>query len=235
MFATAKELEMNERRSDRIFTGLGVGYVALTLAGVVFASSIHGGSLSDSDAKIAVQIAHPVSSSNWVGLYLEMLAVGCFLAFAGWATRKLGEGVLAQIARAIAGAWAAVTVASLGLMGGIAYTEGRGLTVPVDRALDAVNKGMYIGTWFLGAFFLLAVGAQAVKVARRRLGWSAIAVAVISLAATPSIDSFGELSVFLFFIWIVAASIALARGRGEPAVVAAVQHAPRFTRSGSAV
>lgn len=204
---------MNTRTSDRVFAALGIGFVAVTMAGVALSSDLHGGSLSDSTAKVAAQIAHPLAPHNWVGAYLEMLGVGCFLAFAVWAVGKLGDGVLAQLARLTAGAYAAVTVASLGLMDGTGYREGHGLSVPVARTLDAVNKATYIGTWFLTAFFLLALGALALSAARRRLGWSAIAVAAVTLATAPSIDNFGELSVLLFFVWVVGASIVLARGK----------------------
>lgn len=217
---------MNERRSDRIFAALGVGFVVLTLAGTFLAGAVHGGSLTDSTASIAARIGKPLPVHDWVGGYLEMLSVGCFLAFAAWATAKLGTGVAGQLARLAAAAYAAVIVGSLGIMYGGGYAYGHGISVPVFRALDAINTGTYVGSWFLTAFFLLAIGAQALAVARRRVGWSAIAVGVITLVAIPSIDALGQLSVLLFFVWIVAASIALprpSRTRGEAAAVA--QHA----------
>ena len=217
---------MNQARSDRIFAGLGIAYVVVTLVGVAFSSDLHGGGISDSAARAAAQVVHPVAAHNWIGAYLELLAVGAFLAFANWVTSKLGEGLLPQLARTIAGAYAAVTVASLGIMDGIAYRQGHGLTVPVARALETVNQATYVGTWFLTAFFLLAIGAQALKLARRRLGWSSIAVALITLVATPSVDNFGQMSALLFFVWIVGAGIALARSAGDTTPAAAVvQHA----------
>lgn len=218
---------MNTRKSDRIFAALGIGFVVLTLAGVAFASDLHGGSLTDSTAKIAARIAKPVPSTDWIGGYLEMLSVGCFLAFASWATARLGGGYLGQLARTAAAAYAAVIVASLGIMYGMGYAQGHGISVPVARAFDAVDKGVYVGSWFLAAFFLLAIGALAVGASRRRLGWSAIGAGVLTLVATPSIDNFGELAVFLFFFWVVGASIALGRGDESrvPAPVVAQQTA----------
>ena len=191
----------------------------------MLSDNLHGGSVTDSPARYAAAIAHPIAPHNWVGAYLEMLAVGFFLAFAAWAAGKLGEGVLPQVARLAAGAYAAVTVASLGLMDGAAYREGHGLTVPVARALDAVSKATYVGSWFLTAFFLLAIGAQALKVARRRIGWSSIGVGLVTLVSVPSIDNFGELSVLLFLAWIIGTSIALARGKTDAAPALAAQHA----------
>jgi hypothetical protein len=216
---------MSTLRSDRIFAALGIGFVVTELVGVGLSSDLHGGGVNDSPAQYAAAIANPIAPHNWVGAYLEMLAVGLFLAFAIWAAGKLGEGVLPQLARAAAGAYAAVTVSSLGLMDGYAYREGHGLTVPVARAIGAVMKATYVGSWFLTAFFLLAIGAQALKVARPRLGWSTIAVAAVTLVAIPSIDNFGELSVLLFFVWVVAAGIALARRAPGAAPTLAAQHA----------
>jgi hypothetical protein len=49
---------------------------------------------------------------------------------------------------------------------------------------------------------------------RRALGRSAIAIAAIQLIATAaSVDNLGQMTFFLWLIWIVYASFALARGR----------------------
>jgi hypothetical protein len=216
---------MNERRSDRIFAALGVGFVVLTLTGTFLAGAVHGGSLTDSTASIAARIGKPLPVHDWVGGYLEMLSVGCFLAFAAWATARLGGGVFGQLARLAAAAYAAVIVGSLGIMYGGGHAYGHGISVPVFRALDAINEGTYVGSWFLAAFFMLAIGAQAVAVARRRLGWSAVGAGVVTLLVIPSINNLGQMSVLLLFVWIVAASIALARDHREPVAIGGVQHA----------
>jgi hypothetical protein len=216
---------MNTRTTDRIFAVLGVGFVVLTLLGTGLASEVHGGSLTDSAVKIGVRIANPLPTRDWVGGYLEMLSIGCFLAFAAWATARLGGGIVGQLARLFAACYGAVIVGSLGIMYGTGYAYGHGISVPVFRALDAVNTGTYVASWFLSAFFLLAVGAQALARARRRIGWSAIGVAVLTLVAAPSTENFGQLSVLLFFAWVVAASIALGRTGPAPAAAVAVQHA----------
>ena len=139
--------------------------------------------LDSSSAHIAHELATPVGALGWAGAYLELLSYGCFLAFAAWATARLGGGVLAQLARTAAAAYAADIVASLGLMYGLGDRFGHGLTVPVARAIDAVNEATYVGSWFLTAFFLLAIGALAVGASRRVLGWSSIGIGVATLAA----------------------------------------------------
>lgn len=215
---------MNDRTRDRAFAALGTGFVLLTLAGTALAGTVHGGSLTDSAAEVTARIARPIPARDWVGGYLEVLSVGCFLAFAAWATEKLGGSLFGRLAQIAAAAYAAVIVASLGIMYGGGHAYGHGIDVPVYRALDAINTGTYVGSWFLSAFFLLAVGAQALAGARRRLGWSAIAAGVVTLAAAPSTDNLGQLSVLLFFAWVAAASVALARApRPTPVAEAAAR------------
>lgn len=216
---------MSTRTNDRLFAALGIGFVVLSLAGTGLASYLHGGALTDGTAAWAARIAKPVPARDWVGGYLELLAVGCFLGFATWATEKLGGGLLGQLARTVAAAYAAVVVVSLGLMYGIGYAHGKGIDVPVARGFDAVNTGVYVGSWFLAAFFLLAVGALALGASRRRLGWSAVGTGAVTLAAAPSVENLGQLSVLLFFCWVAGASVALARRAPATAgAVAVAQH-----------
>ena len=91
-------------------------------------------------------------------------------------------------------------------------------------ALVDVPEALLIGTWFLFAFFLLAIGALALSAARAALGWSAIAFALFTLvgAAMPTRD-LGQWSGWLWYIWIVWASISLARAEraGTPVVAVA--------------
>src|SRR5438093_1561700 len=79
-------------------------------------------------------------------------------------------------------------------------------------ALTNINEALYVGSWFLSAFFLLTAGALALTSARRALGGSAIAIALLTLvgAAAPT-NSLAEDTVLLWFIWIIWASISLAR------------------------
>ena len=86
-----------------------------------------------------------------------------------------------------------------------------------------LNEALYVGTWFLSVFFLLAAGSLALSGTRRVLGWSAIGVAAITLIGTAiSLENLGQLSGLLWLAWIVYASIALARGKHAPARAVAV-------------
>jgi hypothetical protein len=206
---------MKDRQQDRFFAGAGIASVALMLAGFGVGSIGHSRTLtiSSTPAQVAHALAKPAGSATWVGAYIELVSFGCFLAFAIWACAKLGGGVLGQIAVAAAIAYTTLSVASLGLMDAIAYRSGKGIGVQLGSALVTVNEALYVCTWFLAAFFLLAAGPLALAAGRRALGRSAIGVATIQLVATAaSVDNLGQMTFFLWLIWIVYASFSIARG-----------------------
>lgn len=210
---------MNERIHDRLFAASGIASVVLMLAGVVIGST--GGrqfaTVTSTPAEIADAVAKPVGTAAWTGAYLELLSFGCFLAFAIWACAKLGGGLLGQIACAAATSYAAVSVAALAVMDTIAYRSGHGMGLQLATTLVTLNEAIFVVTWFLSAFFLLAIGPLALQAGHRRLGWSAIAVAAIVLVLTPlSLDNLAQLANFLWLIWIVAASLVLGARRSAP-------------------
>jgi hypothetical protein len=217
---------MKERTHDRLFAGCGITFVVLDLLGAIIATTggkTHNLTISSTPAQIAHAISKPAGTAVWIGAYLEMLSVGAFLAFAVWACVKLGGGLLGVIGRTAATGYAAVMVASLGVMAALAYRAGHGMGVQLATALVTLNGALYVGTWFLAVFFLLATGALALSRARRALGWSAIAIAILTLIGTAiSVSNVGQFSVLLWFAWIVYASIAIARGERAPARAVAV-------------
>ena len=217
---------MNERTHDRLFAGCGIAFVVLELVGAIIAMTTgktHSLTISSTPAQVAHAVAKPVSTTVWIGGYLEVLSVGAFLAFAVWACAKLGGGLLGATARTAATAYAAVMIASLAVMAAIAYRAGHGMGVQLATALVTLNEALYVCTWFLSAFFLVAAGALALAQMRRALGWSAIGVATLTLiGAAAAVDSVGQFTVMLWFAWIVYASIAILRGQPEPARAMAV-------------
>jgi hypothetical protein len=217
---------MNERPHDRLFAGCGIAFVVLTLVGVVIATvggKTHNLTISSTPTQIAHAVAKPAGTAVWIGAYLELLSVGAFLAFAVWACAKLGGGLLGAIGRAAATGYATVTIASLGVTAAIAYRAGHGMGVQLATALVTLNEAVYVTTWFMSVFFLLAAGALALTQTRRALGWSAIGVATLTLIGTAvSLENLGQMSGMLWFAWIVYASIAIARGKPAPAGAVAV-------------
>jgi hypothetical protein len=217
---------MNERTHDRLFAGCGIAFVVLELVGTIIATvggKTHNLTISSTPAQVAHAVAKPAGTAVWIGAYLEMLSVGAFLAFAVWACVKLGGGLLGAIGRAAATGYATAMLVSLTMMAALAYRAGHGIGVQLATTVVTLNEALYVGTWFLTVFFLLATGALALSGARRALGWSAIAVAVLTLiGAAVSVENVGQFSVMLWFAWIVYASIAVARGKRAPASAVAV-------------
>ena len=86
-----------------------------------------------------------------------------------------------------------------------------------------LNGATFITTWFLSAFFLLAVAPLALAQGRRIVGWSAVAIAVETLVGTAaSPNNLGQLSSMFTLIWVVGVCIALLRREPRRAAVPAV-------------
>jgi hypothetical protein len=215
---------MNDRLQDRFFAGFGIASVVLMLAGVGIGSIGYDRTLtiSSTPSQVARALAEPAGTATWVGAYVELLSFGCFLAFAVWACTKLGGGLLGQIARAAATGYTTMSIASLGVMDAFAYRSGKGIDVQLGSTLVTLNEALYVCTWFLAVFFLLAAGSLALAAGRRALGRGAIGIAGVQLVTTAvSVDNFGQMSFALWLVWIVWASVALARGKRARATVTA--------------
>jgi hypothetical protein len=215
------------RTQDRLFAACGIAFVALELGGVAIGGKTHHLTVSSSATQIAHALAKPAGTLSWVGGYLELLSFGFFLAFAVWACTKLGGGLLGQIARAAGTSYATLSVASLAVVDAISYRAGHGIGLQLGRTLVTVNEALYVGSWFLIAFFLLGAGAIALSSSRRLLGWSAVGIAAFTLLGTAvSVTGVGQFGILLFFAWVICASVSLARGTQAAAgTVAAAQRA----------
>jgi hypothetical protein len=203
----------NEMR-DRLYAGAGIASVVAMLAGVGIEAA--GGrkfpTVTSSPDEVAKALAHPAGTMVWAGAYLEMLSYGCFLAFAAWACLRLGGGLLGGMAGAAGAGYAALSIAALAVGDAVEYRAGHGIGVQLGTALFTIQEALYVGTWFLSSFFLLAAGGLALACGRRALGWAAFTVAGLTLVLTAiSLDNLGQMANFLWLLWIVWASVALAR------------------------
>lgn len=211
---------------DRWFAALGIAGVVLEFAGTFVQMSskdTHSLTWSSSTAAIAKAFSHRATTVVWVGAYVEIVALACLLAFTLWAAAKLGGGLLGSIASGFAVANVAVSFVSLALLDAAAYLAGGTLPVETARTIVVVNGAAFITTWFLAAFYLLAVAPLALAGGRRGIGWSAIAIAAFTLVGTAvSPDNAGQLSSMLWLLWVAGASIALVRREPRPALNAAV-------------
>lgn len=206
---------MSLRLQDRWFALCGVASVVIELVGTFVqmgSNDTHSLTWSSSTAAIARAFSHRATTVVWVGAYLELVAIGLFLVFAIWAARKLGGGVLGSIAAGIAAANLAVSFVSLALLDAAAYLAGGHLPIATARTLVVLNGATFVTTWFLNAFYLLAVAPLALSAGRRVVGWSAVAIAAVTLvSAAASPGNVGQMSTLLWLLWIVGTSVALVR------------------------
>ncbi len=205
---------MKHRTHERLFAAMGIGSVIAELAGVVIGSL--GGrpfvTISSSPADIRSAFATSVGTAAWVGAYVELLSFGMFLAFAIWACVRLGGGLLGAIAAAAATGYTTLSIAALGIGDALAYRAGHGIDVQLASTMVTLNEAVYVCTWFLSVFYLLAVAPMALAGGRRIVGWSAIGIAFVVLVTTAvSLDNFGQMANFLWLLWIIGTSVALAR------------------------
>ena len=207
---------MSERAQDRLFAASGIASVVLVVAGSLVGSG--GGepsyTLDSTRAHIAHELAKPVGSSGWAGAYLQLISFGLFLAFAVWASAKLGGGVLGALARATAVSYTTLNVVALGVADALGYRAGHGVGAQLGIALAtrARHSSSPAGSLVPSSWPLpdrsrsLPAGDCSCSMGDR--------IAVVTLVATPAlVEHGGQVGYFLWLIWIVAASIALARGK----------------------
>ena len=208
----------------RLGAACGLAHVVLEFVGfgIGAASGSYAIDSYSSTAEIAKAIAQPATIGGWIGAYLEVVAFLAFIAFAArlWATLRRAEGEPAWLAATALGAgllFVGLTLVAFAAGGAAYYRAGHGLDVQVARALSDVGQACFILTWAVGAVFL---GASALvilgwRALPRWLGWSAalLALTLLAAVAVPT-STLAMIPVFLFYGWLVAASIVLLR---EPA------------------
>jgi hypothetical protein len=211
---------------DRWFALCGLASVVVELVGTFIqmgSRDTHSLTWSSSDAAIVKAFSHHATTVVWVGAYLEIISMGLFLAFAIWLCTRLGGGLYGSIAGGMVIANTAVSMVSLALLDTSAYLAGHSLPTSTARVLVTLNGATFITTWFLSAFFLLAVAPLAFAQGRRIVGWSAVVIAaetLVGAAASPS--NLGQLSSMFTLIWVVGTCISLLRREPRHAPVPAV-------------
>jgi hypothetical protein len=219
---------MTARLYDRRFALSGVLFVVLELGGAFIAmgsGKTHDLTVSSTTSDIAKAIAHPAGAGVWAGAYMEVLSIGFFLAFAVWVVDKLGGGLLGSVAKLAAAANVGAGLVALAIGDAISYEAGKGMSLGTARVLVTVNEAVYVGTWFVVATFLAAVGILALRAGRRIVGWSALGIVAYTLVLTPlSFDNVGQFSQMFWLIWVLGTSIAFARvARRAPAAALAAE------------
>jgi hypothetical protein len=151
---------------------------------------------------------------NWMGAYLAVLGLLCFVVFAAVlaAAIRRREGAQPWLSNVILGAGlitVTVKLASFPAAFALAYRAHEGFEPQLAAALTDMNDLSFILTWPLSA---LMIGAAAAGILRYRalpawLGWSGAVAAVALLAAIPL--AFGQ-GAFVAFVastlWVALAS-----------------------------
>jgi hypothetical protein len=210
---------------DRLFAAFGIGSVVVELAGVAIGAI--GGrpfvTITSSPADVRSAFDSSVGVGVWIGAYLELLSFGMFLAFAIWACARLGGGLLGAIAGAAATGYTTLSIGAVGVGGALAYRAGHGMDVQLATTLITLNEAVYVCTWFLSVFYLLAIAPMALAAGRRIIGWSAVGISLVVLVTTAvSLDNLGQMSNLLWLLWIAGTSVSLARGARAEAAQAEV-------------
>lgn len=215
---------MTTDRRARIAAACGVLFVVLELAGVAVASGAGRPTvtLADPLAKIVAAFAEPAATGVWVGAYLELLALGAFAGFTAWLFRGRGGGDAAARAGLVAAA-AYVAVTAVGLVFGnvLEYRAGHGLGAQETLALFDVQTGLLTVSWGFAAGVL---ACAPVRGWLRRAGLVIAGLLLLAMAAPTAGAS--QFPLILFFIWVVAASVALARRHRPVAAGVAVAADP---------
>jgi uncharacterized membrane protein len=194
---------MDSNRINRLGALSGVLFVVLSFAGVAAGRTMV--TVSDSDAKIVKAFADPAGSGIWVGAYLELLALAAFAFFVAWLYRG-HRGPLITAGLITAAAYVAVTLISLVVGDVLQYRAGHGVGAQEILALFDLQSGLFFVSWGLAA------GVLALAPVTGWLRRSALVIAPLLLVAM-AVPKAGpaQFPNLLFLIWVIAASVSLAR------------------------
>jgi hypothetical protein len=161
-----------------------------------------------------------LTTGRYAGVFIELLAILAMIVFAATLASVLrrGEDEHAILSNTAFGAGilsAAIKLASVPAAFAAQWRAKQGFSPELASALVDMNNAAFVLTWAVDAVML---GAAAIVILRsailpRWLGWFAGATAVISLATVPVAAYVPPLGILLTFIWFLAVSIVLLRGR----------------------
>jgi len=199
------------------------------LSGIVAVALLFiGSALSGSSPDIGASRSELVSwladqrltTGRYAGAFTELIAILAMIVFASTLASVLrrGEGDHAILSNTAFGAGllsAAIKLASVPAAFAALWRAKQGVNPQLAAALLDMNNAAFVLTWALDAVML---GAAAIVIVRsgilpRWLGWFGAGTAVISLATVPVAAQAPPLGILLTFVWLVAVSVVLVRGR----------------------
>jgi len=227
MTATDKEREaMGSRVIDRFGGACGLLSVVLIILGNdVLGVNPGARTLSASRAEIALYVAaHPLTTANWVGLYLQVIAVLLLVVFLGrlWGVLRQGEGDSGWLSTVAFGGgllYVAVQLAALPAAIAAFYRADEGFDPQLVAALIDMNNAAWVVGWPIWALVLAATAAVVLRTRVRPLGlgWAAGGIALLLLGALARANAgLAVIPWVLTLGWIVVASIVLTVRAGRP-------------------
>jgi hypothetical protein len=209
---------MSTRTIGRLGAAAGAAYVILAIAGDSLGGSGDSPALGSPAAKYAHWLAtSSPSTAGYAGAFLELIALLCFVVFAAalYDVLRRAERERTWLPAAAFGAGLLSAAIKLGAAPPMlaAFSLRHDIDPQLAKALVEINDYAFLLTWAADALMLGAVAACSLRAAVLPR-WLAIAAAVLApvllacVAAGNAAPPFGFL---LGLLWILAASVALAR------------------------
>ncbi len=212
---------MGQRMWVRMGAVSGLVYVILLIAGFVIgvASAPTPPSVFGTPEQVGAQIAQVATTGVWIGLYIEVVALLCFVVFAAFLrtmAQPAGHDAQWPVVAAYGAAlvFVSLQLLSMVILGIVNYRAGTGADVSSATALLDLRLGSYILSWSVGALWL---GLTCINTLRDRMlsrGFSVVGLVIAALwlasCLIPTSD-IAQLGGFVPLLWTAAASIKLAR------------------------
>jgi hypothetical protein len=217
---------MGNRMIDRFGGACGLLSVVLIILGNdVLGVDPGARTLNASRAEIAQYVAaHPLTTANWVGLYLQVIAMLLLVVFLDrlWGVLRQGEGESGWRSTVAFGGgllYVAVQLAALPAAIAAFYRADEGFDPQLVAALIDMNNAAWVVGWPIWALVLAATAAVVLptRVLPRWLGWAAAAIALLLLGAVVRADAGPAVIPWVLTLgWVVVTSTVLMVRAGQP-------------------
>jgi hypothetical protein len=200
---------MKEDRLTRLGPICAALFVIIEMAGVIVGSAGNRAmvTLGDPTSKILKAYDHTSGTGIWVGAYLELASLLAFGVFAAWLFRGRND-TRGYAGLLTAAAYSGVILVSMAVNAVLEYRAGHGMGAQETLALFDLQAALFTLSWGITGVFLLLAPVT---------GWlrrTAVVVGALSVVATafPKAGP-SQLLVLLSFVWLLAASVVLTRGK----------------------
>lgn len=225
---------MSTRSIGRLGGAAGALYFVLAFVGDTIGGTTDSPKPGSAPADFAHWLANnSPSAAGYVGAFLELIALLCFVVFAAALYDVLRRSEHERT-------WLPVTALGAGLVSAAikigaappllaAFSLHRNIDPQLAKVLIEMNDYAFLLTWAVDAVMLAAVGACALRTAAlpRWLAISAVVIAPLLLASVAGGNEAPPFAFLLALLWFLAAGITMARSGRAPAHATTLQPAAR--------